>query len=154
MHIARGGASQHYWAGNTISALPDGRKAWQATADATLSPVQGMDTNGPTAVLLSATKVNQLQYAMTTLLNMKVMPSLLRRDEGMRKLISLIRTYFARGGWHIQFNMLDRETLVDAKEHPEEHRDLVVRVAGYSAYFVELVPKVQDEIVARTEHTV
>ena len=154
MHICRGGASQHYWAGNTISALPDGRKAWQPTADANLSPAQGMDTHGPTAVLLSATKVNQMEYAMTTLLNMKVMPSTIRTKEGMRKLLSLIKTYFDRGGWHVQFNMIDPTVLLDAKKHPEKHRELVVRVAGYSAYFVELTAKVQDEIIARTLHSV
>ena len=82
MHIGRGGASQHYWAGNTISALPDGRKAWEPTADGALSPTQGMDTHGPTAVFLSATKVNQMEYAMTTLLNMKVMPSMMRTQRG------------------------------------------------------------------------
>ncbi len=152
MHIARGGASQHYWAGNTISALPDGRKAWEPTADANLSPVQGMDTHGPTAVLLSATKVNHLEYAMTTLLNMKLMPSLLATREGMRKVISLLKIYFDRGGWQIQFNMIDPGLLAEAKLHPEKHRELLVRVAGYSAYFVELSPKVQDEIVARTIH--
>ena len=153
MYIIRGGASQHYWAGKTIGALPDGRKAWEPTADATLSPVQGMDTHGPTAVLLSATKINQMEYAMTTLLNMKIMPSMVKTKEGMRKLISLIKSYFDRGGWHIQFNMIDPEVLLDAKKHPEKHRELVVRVAGYSAYFVELSPKVQDEIIARTIHS-
>jgi pyruvate formate-lyase/glycerol dehydratase family glycyl radical enzyme len=151
-YITRGGAAQHYWAGNTISALPDGRKAWEPTADANLSPVQGMDSKGPTAVLLSATKINHQEYAMTTLLNMKIMPTLLRTKEGIRQLLALMKTYFDRGGWHIQFNMIDPEILKDAKQHPEKHRELVVRVAGYSAYFVELSPKVQDEIITRTLH--
>jgi pyruvate-formate lyase len=71
----------------------------------------------------------------------------------MRNLISLMKTYFDRGGWHIQFNMIDPEVLLDAKKHPEKHRELVVRVAGYSAYFVELSPKVQDEIITRTIHS-
>jgi pyruvate-formate lyase len=153
MYSVRGGATQHYWGGMTVSALPDGKKAWEPTADATLSPVQGMDHNGPTAVFLSATKCNQHEYAMTTLLNMKIMPSMLRTKEGIRKFLALIKTYFDRGGWHVQFNMIDQEVLIDAKKHPEKHRDLLVRVAGYSAFFVELSPKVQDEIIARTLHS-
>jgi pyruvate formate-lyase/glycerol dehydratase family glycyl radical enzyme len=152
MYIIRGGASQHYWAGNTLAALPDGRKAWEPTADGNLSPVQGADTHGPTAVLLSATKTNHTEYAMTTVLNMKVMPSLLQSKNGMRNLLSLIRTYFERGGWHIQFNMIDPEVLLEAKADPQKHRELVVRVAGYSAYFIELSPKIQDEIIGRTLH--
>jgi pyruvate-formate lyase len=89
---------------------------------------------------------------MTTVLNMKVMPSLLQSKNGMRNLLSLIRTYFERGGWHIQFNMIDPEVLLEAKADPQKHRELVVRVAGYSAYFVELSPKIQDEIIGRTLH--
>jgi pyruvate-formate lyase len=152
MYITRGGASQHYWAGNTLSALPDGRKAWEPTADGNLSPTQGVDTQGPTAVLLSATKTNHMEYAMTTLLNMKVMPSLLQTRSGMRNLLALIKTYFERGGWHIQFNMIDPEVLLAAKADPQKYRQLVVRVAGYSAYFIELSPKIQDEIIGRTLH--
>ena len=88
------------------------------------------------------------------IINMKIMPSTIRTKEGMRKLLSLIKTYFDRGGWHVQFNMIDPTVLLDAKKHPEKHRELVVRVAGYSAYFVELTTKVQDEIIARTLHSV
>jgi pyruvate formate-lyase/glycerol dehydratase family glycyl radical enzyme len=153
MHNVRGGASQHYWGGKTVGALPDGRKAWEPTADANLSPVQGMDTKGPTAVFLSASKVNHQEYAYATLLNMKIMPTILKTKEGMRNLISLIKIYFERGGYHVQFNMIDSSILLDAKKHPEKHRELVVRVAGYSAYFVELVPKMQDEIIHRTLHS-
>jgi formate C-acetyltransferase len=154
MHIARGGASQHYWAGNTVGALPDGRLAWQPTADANLSPVQGADVNGPTAVLLSATKANHQTYAMTTLLNLKVMPSMVKSKDGIDKLLSLNDAYFKRGGWHVQYNMIDPSVLAAAKKDPQKHRDLVVRVAGYSAYFVDLTPKVQNEIIARTEHSI
>ena len=135
-----------------MAALPDGRKAWELTADGNLSPVQGADTHGPTAVLLSATKINHTEYAMTTVLNMKIMPSLLQSRSGMRNLLALIKTYFERGGWHIQFNMIDPEVLLAAKADPQEYRQLVVRVAGYSAYFVELSPKIQDEIIGRTLH--
>ncbi|MFC1986837.1 pyruvate formate lyase family protein, partial [Chloroflexota bacterium] len=104
MFIARGGASGHWWAGKCTGALPDGRKAWEATADANMSPVQGRDVKGPTAILLSATKVNQLEHAMCAMLNMKIMPAVVQTREGISKLLSLIRTYFDRGGWHIQFN--------------------------------------------------
>ncbi|MFC1928252.1 pyruvate formate lyase family protein, partial [Chloroflexota bacterium] len=152
VYINRGGASGHWWAGKYVGALPDGRKAWEATADANMSPVQGRDVKGPTAILLSATKVNQLEYAMNTVLNMKIMPAVVRSREGIKKLLSLIKTYFDRGGWHVQFNMIDREVLLDAQKHPEQYRQLMVRVGGYSAYFVELTKEVQDEIIGRTEH--
>ncbi|MFC1986332.1 glycine radical domain-containing protein, partial [Chloroflexota bacterium] len=152
MYINKGGGSGHWWAGKYTGALPDGRKAWEATADANMSPVQGRDVKGPTAVLLSATKVNQVEHAMTAVLNMKIMPAVVRTREGIRKLLSLIKTYFDRGGWHVQFNMIDREILLEAQKHPEQYRQLMVRVAGYSAYFVELSREIQDEIIGRTEH--
>ncbi|MFC1985638.1 glycine radical domain-containing protein, partial [Chloroflexota bacterium] len=84
--------------------------------------------------------------------NMKIMPTVVRTREGIRKLLSLIKTYFDRGGWHVQFNMVDRELLLDAQKHPEQYKQLMVRVAGYSAYFVELAREIQDEITGRTEH--
>jgi pyruvate formate-lyase/glycerol dehydratase family glycyl radical enzyme len=152
-YILRGGGSGHFFAGIAVGALPDGRKAYQATADGNLSPVQGMDVRGPTAVMLSATKVNQTQYAMTTLLNMKIMPSVVQTRDGIRNMISLIRTYFNRGGWHVQFNMVDQQTLLEAQEHPEQYRSLIVRVGGYSAYFVDLTKEIQDDVIGRTQHT-
>ncbi|MGA2670234.1 MAG: pyruvate formate lyase family protein [Dehalococcoidia bacterium] len=152
MYIVRGGATAHYWGGKTVGALPDGRKAGEPFADANLSPAQGADVKGPTAVILSATKVNQMEYSMTTLLNMKFTPMALQTTQGINKFISLLKTYFARGGWHIQFNMINRKTLLEAQKHPEIYKDLMVRVAGYSAYFVQLSPQVQNEIIARTEH--
>ncbi|MFC2004271.1 pyruvate formate lyase family protein, partial [Chloroflexota bacterium] len=94
MYICRGGGSGHWWAGKYVGALPDGRKAYEATADANISPVQGMDVKGPTAILLSATKVNQLEHAMNALLNMKIMPTVVRTREGIRKVLSLMKTYF------------------------------------------------------------
>ncbi|MFC1986560.1 glycyl radical protein [Chloroflexota bacterium] len=153
MYICRGGASGHWWAGKYVGALPDGRKAWEATADGNVSPVQGRDVKGPTAILLSATKVNQLEHAMGVVLNMKIMPRVVRTRDGITKVLSLIRTYFDRGGWHVQFNMVDREMMLEAQKHPEQYRQLMVRVGGYSAYFVELSREVQDEIIGRTEHT-
>jgi pyruvate formate-lyase/glycerol dehydratase family glycyl radical enzyme len=150
--ILRGGGSGHFAAGIVVGALPDGRKAYEATADGNLSPVQGMDVKGPTAVMISATKVNQTEYAMTTLLNMKIMPSVVKTREGIKKVISLIKTFFDRGGWHVQFNMVDQQTLIEAQKHPEQYRNLVVRVGGYSAYFVDLTEKVQNDVITRTQH--
>ena len=152
LYILRGGGSGHYYGGITVGALPDGRKAYEAVADGNLSPVQGMDVKGPTAVILSATKINHTEHAVTTLLNMKMLPTVVQTREGKRKVVSLIKTLFDRGGWHIQLNMIDQETLLEAQRHPEQYRSLMVRVGGYSAYFVELSPEVQNEIIARTQH--
>jgi pyruvate formate-lyase/glycerol dehydratase family glycyl radical enzyme len=140
------------WPGGAqTGATPDGRYAGTSLADGGISPVQGRDVRGPTAVIKSASKINQNAF-QATLLNMKFHPSALATEEDMRKLAFLIRTYFELGGKHVQFNIVDRETLIDAQEHPERHRDLIVRVAGYSAYFVGLGKVIQDEIIARTEH--
>jgi formate C-acetyltransferase len=113
--------------------------------------MRGKDTRGPTALLKSAMKIDQASF-QATLLNVKFHPSAMKTTEDLRKLSMLIRTYFIEGGKHIQFNVVNRETLTDAQEHPESHGDLVVRIAGYSAYFVQLDKVMQDEIVARTEH--
>jgi formate C-acetyltransferase len=153
MCVMRGGGSGHFWGGMNTGALPDGRKAFEAVADGNLSPVQGMDVKGPTAVILSATRVNQTEYSLTTLLNMKIMPSLVQTREGIKKVIALIKTLFDRGGWHIQFNMVDHKILLEAQKHPEQYKSLVVRVGGYSAYFVDLTPEIQNDVIARTQHT-
>ncbi len=147
----RGGATWHYLAGKTCGAFPDGRKAGQPFADANVSPMAGTDHKGPTAVINSASKLDH-KASLDSLFNMKFPPHLLKSDENKLKLLALIKTYFGRGGYHIQFNMVSKDELLDAKAHPEAHRDLIVRVAGYSAYFVDLVPSVQDDIIARTEH--
>ena len=115
--------------------------------------MRGADTKGPTAVINSASKVNHTEKVTCTLFNMKFLPSSLTTEQSKQNFIALIETYFNRGGYHIQFNLIDNQTLVEAKKHPEQHKDLVVRVAGYSAYFVDLSPGVQDEIMARTENT-
>ena len=142
------------WPGGAqTGATPDGRYAGMSLADGGMSPVQGMDVHGPTAVIKSASKINQDAF-QATLLNMKFHPSALAGEEDMRKLAFLIGTYFELGGNHIQFNIVNRETLIDAQKHPERHRDLIVRVAGYSAYFVNLGKVMQDEIIARTEHQI
>jgi formate C-acetyltransferase len=121
-------------------------------ADASLSPMRGVDVKGPTAVINSASKVNHTEEASYTLFNMKITPTIMKTKEGMRKVIALMKTFFDRGGYHIQFNMMGQQVLCEAQKHPEQHRDLLVRVAGYSAYFVELSPEIQNDIIARTEH--
>ena len=140
------------WPGGALTgATPDGRYAGECLADGTMSPMRGRDTHGPTAVIKSAAKIDQVPY-QATLLNMKFHPSALRTTEDMRKLSDLIRTYFSLGGKHIQFNVVSKETLLEAQRHPENYRDLVIRVAGYSAYFVQLGKVIQDEIIGRMEY--
>ncbi|MDO9534923.1 MAG: pyruvate formate lyase family protein [Bacillota bacterium] len=137
--------------GEMTGATPDGRYAGEVLADGTMSPMRGMDSGGPTAIIKSAVKIDQDPY-QATLLNMKFHPSALESREDLLKLSSLIKTYFKFSGKHIQFNIVDRATLLDAQAHPEKHRDLVVRVAGYSAYFIQLGRAVQEEIIGRAEH--
>ncbi|MBI2907619.1 MAG: hypothetical protein HYX92_08200 [Chloroflexi bacterium] len=143
--------SSHGPAGKKVGALPSGRLAGVALADGSVSPCQGSDVVGPTAVLNSAGKINQFPL-LGTLLNMKFHPSALATTDDLRKLCALIKTYFDYGGKHIQFNVVDKKTLLDAQVHPELHRDLMVRVAGYSALFTDLQRSVQDEIIQRTEY--
>jgi pyruvate-formate lyase len=115
-----------------------------------ISPVQGMDTSGPTAVVRSMARLDHARCC-GTLLNMKFHPSALSGAEGLQKFAHLIRTYFEMGGHHVQFNVVSAETLRAAQEHPEEYRNVIVRVAGYSDYFVRLSRDLQDEIISRTE---
>jgi formate C-acetyltransferase len=141
----------HAPGGALTGATPDGRYAGETLADGTMSPEQGKDTHGPTAVLRSAMTIDQVPF-QATLLNMKFHPSALATEEDRRKLSLLIRTYFSQGGKHIQFNVVNKAMLAEAQEHPEKHRDLIVRVAGYSAYFVQLTKPVQNEIISRVEY--
>jgi pyruvate formate-lyase/glycerol dehydratase family glycyl radical enzyme len=142
----------HVPAGERVGALPNGRLSGKPLSDGAVSPSQGADTKGPTAVINSCSKIDQSKMA-ATLLNMKFLASTLKNREDRKKLLYLVKTYFAAGGKHIQFNTMDRATLQDAQSHPERHPNLIVRVAGYSAYFAELSRGMQDEIIARTEHT-
>jgi pyruvate-formate lyase len=142
----------HAPGGAMTGATPDGRFAGETLADGSLSPGQGRDTQGPTAVLRSAMSVNQDPF-QATLLNMKFDPSTFKTQEDLRKLSILMRTYFSQGGKHVQFNVVDKNTLLDSQKRPEKHRDLIVRVAGYSAYFVNLNKPVQDEIIKRTDYS-
>ena len=137
--------------GELVGATPDGRRAGENLCDGTLSAAQSMDTHGPTALLRSALRVRQDSY-QSNLLNVKLHPSALASEADLMKLALLVRTYFENGGKHMQFNVVDRETLIEAQNHPDKHRDLVVRVAGYSAYFVQLSRRVQEDIIARQEH--
>jgi pyruvate-formate lyase len=112
--------------------------------------MRGRDISGPTAIIKSAAKIDQVRF-QSVLMNMKFHPSALANTEDLNKLATLIKTYFSLGGKHVQFNVVGRETLLKAQKQPENYRDLVVRVAGFSAYFIQLSKQVQDEIIARTE---
>jgi len=140
----------HVYFGSVTGATPDGRKAWTPLSEG-ISPVQGADRRGPTAVLRSVAKMDHVRTG-GTLLNQKFTPQLLKDEAGLDGLVRLIRTYFKLDGHHVQFNVVDAATLRVAQEHPEQYRDLIVRVAGYSDYFCDLSKALQDEIIARTEH--
>ena len=144
--------SAHQPGGAVTGATPDGRRGGDILADASLSPDRGRDKNGPTAVFRSAMKVDQDPY-QGTLMNMKLHPSMLRSEEDLSKLGSMIKTYLTHGGKHIQFNVVDRAEMEDAQRRPEQHSDLVVRVAGYSAYFIRLPESIQNEVMDRTEQS-
>jgi len=143
--------TSHVYFGSVIGALPDGRKAGKPLSEG-ISPFQGADRKGPTAVIKSAAKIDHLRTG-GTLLNQKFTPALLADEVGIEQVKNLIRTYFKMDGHHIQFNVVTAETLRKAKKEPEAHRDLIVRVAGYSDYFIELTDELQDEIIRRTEHS-
>ncbi len=140
----------HVYFGSVCGATPDGRRAHTPLSEG-ISPVQGADRHGPTAVLKSAAKMDHARTG-GTLLNQKFTPSLLKDDAGLDMLVQLIRGYFKLDGHHVQFNVIDADTLRQAQLHPEQYRDLIVRVAGYSDYFCDLGKSLQDEIIARTEH--
>ncbi len=143
--------SSHVPHGKVVGALPSGRKAWGPLADG-CSPYQGYDTNGPTAGIKSVAKIDHARHTAGTLLNMKLNPELVRDDRGLDNLAALIRSLFELGGFHIQFNVISGDTLRAAQRKPEEHAGLMVRVAGYSAYFSDLCGEIQNDIIARTEH--
>jgi formate C-acetyltransferase len=139
----------HIYFGSVTGATPDGRLSGLPVSEG-ISPVQGSDINGPTAVLKSAAKIDHLRTG-GTLLNQKFSPQIFEGEDSIGKIVSLIRAYFKMDGHHIQFNVVDAETLREAQKHPENYRDLIVRVAGYSDYFVDLIPELQEEIIRRTE---
>jgi len=142
--------TSHVYFGSKVGATPDGRFAELPVSEG-ISPVQGADVNGPTSVLKSAAKIDHLRTG-GTLLNQKFTPQIFDDENSIDKIVSLIRSYFKMDGHHIQFNVIDAHTLREAQKHPENYKDLIVRVAGYSDYFVDLTPELQEEIITRTEH--
>ena len=142
--------TSHVYFGKVVGATPDGRLANEPLSEG-ISPFQGMDRKGPTAVLNSALKIDHLKTG-GTLLNQKFTPDFFKDEKSIRKVTQLIRGYFRMDGHHIQFNVVSADTLRDAQKHPEKYQDLIVRVAGYSDYFNDLGPELQEEIIRRTEH--
>ena len=140
----------HVVMGMVTPASPDGRKAGEPLSDG-ISPMQGLDTHGPSAVLNSVSRINHVNNGNGTQLNMRFHPSAVSGEAGDRKLAELISTFFDRGGMHIQYNVISTDTLRAAQKAPEDYKDMVIRVAGYSAYFVELGRVLQDDLIARTE---
>ena len=141
----------HVYFGDVILAPPNGRKAHKPVSEG-ISPEKSADTNGPTAVIKSCAKMDHLATA-GTLLNQKFTPNVVAGEAGLNNMASLVRSYFAMDGHHIQFNVVDRQTLIEAQKHPEDHKDLIVRVAGYSDFFRNLDKPLQDEIIERTEQS-
>jgi formate C-acetyltransferase len=142
--------TSHIYFGEVTGALPDGRKAREPLSEG-ISPVQGADRKGPTAVIKSASKMDHIRTG-GTLLNQKFTPQLLADNAGLEGVLNLVRTYFRLDGHHIQFNVVTADTLRKAQAEPEKYRDLIVRVAGYSDYFVDCSTELQNEIINRTEH--
>jgi pyruvate formate-lyase/glycerol dehydratase family glycyl radical enzyme len=140
----------HIYFGSLTGATSDGRRAGEPLSEG-VSPTQGRDVKGPTAVFRSVSKLNHIR-CNGTLLNMKMHPSTLQSEQDLEKFASLLRGYFALGGYHVQFNVVSAETLRDAQKHPERYHNLIIRVAGYSDYFVRLSKELQDEIISRTEY--
>ncbi|RKO67535.1 (2S)-3-sulfopropanediol dehydratase [Desulfofundulus salinus] len=145
--------TSHVGLGAVLGATPNGRKAGEPLSEG-ISPTQGVDTKGPIATLLSIDKAKSRKYSnsLSRLLNIKLSPQVVAGEKGLRDLMTLVRTFCDLKLWHIQFNILNSDILRDAQKHPEKYRNLIVRVAGYSAYFVDLSPELQNEIINRTEH--
>ncbi len=143
----------HIPCGAVTGATPNGRRSGEPLSEG-VSPTQGCDVNGPTSTLMSIkeTKASQYKNRSARLLNLKLSPQVLAGEQGTKRLASFIRSWCDQKHWHIQFNIINKETLLDAQKNPEKYRNLIVRVAGYSAYFVDLSPELQNEIINRTEH--
>ncbi|MHA1614319.1 MAG: glycyl radical protein [Candidatus Thorarchaeota archaeon] len=152
-HGALFSVSMYIPQGDALGATPDGRKAGVMLSDG-VSPTQNRDTQGPTAAMKSVARLDHSLCYNGTLYNMKFTPDFFDTEQRRKKFIGMVDAYFQMGGFHVQFNVVSKETLEDAKVNPMQHRDLIVRVAGYSAYFIELDPFVQDEVIARTEFTI
>ncbi len=144
--------SAHIPMGHNVGASPDGRLSGDPLADGGMSAMYGRDRNGPTALLKSVSRINSMYGSNGTLLNMKFLPDIFKTEEGIKKFSSLLMTFVDLGINHVQFNVVRREDLIEAKKRPEEYRGLTVRVAGYTAYFTELASDLQDEIIERTSY--
>ena len=140
----------HVLEGLLLGATPNGRRAGEAVSNS-LSPSNGSEREGPTGVLKSVAKIDHTLISNGCALNLKLMPGMFNGEERLGKMVSMVKTYFALGGMEIQPNVVSNATLIDAQQHPENYRDLVVRVSGYSAYFTDLGRALQDEIIQRTE---
>ena len=150
--VAREGLAWHYFGGLGVGALPNGRKAFEPLNDGAVSPMRGTDKKGPTAVLRSAIKAG-FKESHASVLNQKFSAAILRSNESIEKLVAYTDAFMSKGGSHIQYNMVDTKELRDAKIHPENHRDLIVRIGGFSAYFTQLSPDIQDDVINRNEHS-
>ncbi len=148
--VAREGLAWHYYGGLGVGALPDGRRAFEPLNDGAASPMRGTDTNGPTAVISSALKA-EFEDSYAQVLNQKFSSMTLSTPDSREKLVAFTETFFASGGTHIQYNIADSEVLKEAKVKPEEHDDLVVRIGGFSAYFVQLSNEIQEDVITRSE---
>jgi formate C-acetyltransferase len=148
--INRNGLSWHYAASSGVGALPNGRRKGEPFCDGSISPMRGADTRGPTAVGKSVLKADFTDVALAVL-NMKFSSSFVKSPESLDKVAAYTDTLLRNGATHIQYNFLDKQLLLEAQEHPEQYKDLIVRVAGYSAYFVNLTREVQDDIIRRSE---
>jgi formate C-acetyltransferase len=144
------GASDHVNQGFVTWATPDGRLTGTPLADAT-SPSQGRDKSGPTAIFNSACAFDHNEFMDGLALNIKIHPTSVSNDDGMNKLKNLTQTYFDDGGMEVQYNIVSSDTLRKAQEDPSSYRDLVVRIAGFSAYFVDMAPELQNDIISRNE---
>ena len=149
--VSREGLAWHYFGGLGVGALPNGRKALEPLNDGSLSPMRGADINGPTAVIRSACTSDFSSVCYAAVLNQKFSSSILNSDENIDKLIAYTNAYMNAGGSHIQYNIMDSEELREAKEKPQEHSDLIVRIGGFSAYFVQLSSAIQDDVIYRSE---
>jgi pyruvate formate-lyase/glycerol dehydratase family glycyl radical enzyme len=150
--IAREGLAWHYFGGLGVGALPNGRKAFEPLNDGAVSPMRGADKSGPTAVLRSAIKAG-FKESHASVLNQKFSAAIFQSNESIDKLVAYTNAFMSGGGSHIQYNMVDTRELRDAKIHPENHRDLIVRIGGFSAYFTQLSPGIQDDVINRSEHS-
>ena len=149
--VAAAAVTANIGLGMCLGATPDGRKAGEPISEGGISPAQGTNTSGATATMLSVAGLDHTKLRHGEVLNMRMSPAAVEGEDKLRKFAQLIRTYVKLGGFLVQFNIVSTETLRDAQAHPERHRDLVVRVATYAAYFVELGPELQEDIIRRLE---